>query len=236
MRTLLCIFAILAGTLSLPAKDDNIDMDLLSESLGHLLIRHFETPKGLDLSLEKVYKGMKEEKKKKPSPLNEEEYEQMMGLLQEKLFEETSLSNLAKADEFLLSNKKNEGVICINDKLQYQVITEGTGAVVENDSTPMIHFKGSLLNGTNFTDSGGKEPISMPLSQTIEGFAKGICGMREGETRKLFVHPELAFGKDGHLPPNSLLIFEVSVIKSNQIASTPALTDCEETAAEFSIE
>lgn len=229
MRTLLCIIAILAGTTVLPAKEDKIDMDLLSESLGHLLIRHFETPKGLELSLDKIYKGMKEEKKNKPSPLSEEEYEQMMGLLQEKLFDETSLSNLAKAEEFLLNNKKQEGIVCVNDKLQYQILTEGTGEVVEKENTPLIHFKGTLLNGTTFTDSGGKEPISMPLTQTIEGFAKGICGMHEGETRKLFVHPELAFGKEGHLPPNSLLIFEISVVKSNHSATNPTL-DREETA------
>lgn len=214
MRIVLCILAIVMG-MTLSAKEEKIDMDLLSESLGHLLIRHFETPKGLDLSLEKIYKGMKDEKKHKSSPLSEEEYEQMMGLLQEKLFEETSVNNLVKADEFLLNNKNNDGVVCITDKLQYQVVTEGTGEVVEKDFTPLIHFKGSLLNGTTFTDSGGKDPISMPLSQTIEGFAKGICGMQEGETRKLFVHPDLAFGKEGHLPPNSLLIFEISVIKSN---------------------
>lgn len=51
----------------------------------------------------------------------------------------------------------------------------------------------------------------MPLSETILGFAKGVEGMREGERRKLYIHPELGYALFGHVAPNSLLIVDVEV-------------------------
>jgi peptidylprolyl isomerase len=39
--------------------------------------------------------------------------------------------------------------------------------------------------------------------------------MREGEKRTVFIHPELAYGTNGYLPPNSLLTFEVEIVKAN---------------------
>ena len=44
-------------------------------------------------------------------------------------------------------------------------------------------------------------PITIPLDQTIPGFSKGIVGMKEGEKRRLFVHPDLGYGTTGQLPP-----------------------------------
>ncbi len=60
--------------------------------------------------------------------------------------------------------------------------------------------------------------MTIPLDQTIQGFNLGIAGMKEGEKRRLFVHPELGYGTTGHLPPNSLLIFDIEVVKADNSA------------------
>ena len=53
------------------------------------------------------------------------------------------------------------------------------------------------------------------LDETIPGFSKGIIGMKEGEKRTLYIHPDLAYGVNGNLPPNSLLTFEIEIVKAN---------------------
>jgi len=62
-------------------------------------------------------------------------------------------------------------------------------------------------------ETGG--PITIPLDQTIPGFSKGLVGMKEGEKRRLFVHPDLGYGTMGQLPPNELLIFDIEVVKAD---------------------
>lgn len=64
------------------------------------------------------------------------------------------------------------------------------------------------------------------LDETIPGFNKGLIGMKEGEKRTLFIHPDYGYGTSGYLPPNSLLTFEVELIKANSPKSveTDSLT------------
>ena len=56
----------------------------------------------------------------------------------------------------------------------------------------------------------------------IPGFREGVIGMREGETRRIYVHPEMAYGVTGEVPPNSLLIFDVEVTDAGETAQNPA--------------
>ncbi len=114
------------------------------------------------------------------------------------------------------NKKKNEVIEVVPDKLQYTILKQGDGVVVEAHSSPKIHYTGKYQDGTVFGTSeemGG--PITIPLDQTIPGFSKGIVGMKEGEKRRLFVHPDLGYGTTGQLPPNELLIFDIEVTKAN---------------------
>jgi peptidylprolyl isomerase len=218
-----CLFVVLLSSFSLYATEPSmpvtpqtpqINMEALSETLGHLLVRHLGSPVGFEFSLEKIIQGMRDELANKPSPLTEEQYEQMIGLIQEKIIEETAARNLAQANQFLEENKNSKDVIVLNEKLHYKVLEAGSGSEkVTHESSPLIHYEGRLIDGTPFASSLGSEPIVLPIAQTIEGFSKGLTGMSEGEKRVLYIHPDLAYGVDGHLPPNSLLVFEVTIVK-----------------------
>ena len=99
------------------------------------------------------------------------------------------------------------------------MIQEGEGVEVAEHSSPLIHYRGTYLDGTAFgstAESGG--PISLPLDGTIEGFAKAVVGMKEGEKRRIYIHPDLAYGTRGHLDPNALLTFEVEIVQTEQVA------------------
>ncbi len=217
---------------SLPAfadeKTEEIDYDRLSETLGHLIVRQLNQP-GFSFQLDRVIQGMKDEQAGKPSPLAEEEYEQMVCTLQEQQFVQVAEQNLAQANTFLHQNAAKKGMKTVDEeKLQYEISHEGNGESVGPDSIPLIYYKGQLIDGTIFASSEGmSQPIALPIKQSIPGFAKGIVGMKEGEKRVLYIHPELAYGLSGQLPPNSLLIFEVEVVKANAVAGEIAQQDVE---------
>lgn len=205
-----------AETTQQQTADIQIDMNKLSEAFGNFIGKNLQMP-GVKFDLESIIKGIRDGAAGKPSPLSEKEYEEMMAAVQEKAFKEMANKNLQAANEFLTKNSKESSVKeLIPGKLQFVVVQEGNGAVVVEHSSPMIHYTGKYLDGTVFGTSeemGG--PITVPLDQTIPGFSKAVVGMKEGEKRKIYVHPDLGYGTTGQLPPNELLVFDVEVVKAN---------------------
>ncbi len=201
---------------STPEKPEQIDMKKLSEAFGNFIGKNLQSP-GLSFDLDSMIKGIREGAAGRPSPLSEKEYEQMMTAVQERAFKEMSSTNLKNAGDFMEKNRKVEGVVeIVPEKLQYQVLKQGSGKPVDSHSSPKIHYTGKYQDGTVFgtsEEAGG--PITIPLDQTIPGFSKGLVGMKEGEKRRLFVHPDLGYGTTGQLPPNELLIFDIEVIEAN---------------------
>jgi peptidylprolyl isomerase len=106
--------------------------------------------------------------------------------------------------------------------VQYKVEKAGEGVTVQEHDSPLLRYTGKFLDGTVFGSSKEDELIS--LDETLPGFTKGIIGMKEGEKRTLFIHPDLGYGTSGYLPPNSLLTFEVEVLKANAAPAMDALT------------
>jgi peptidylprolyl isomerase len=188
----------------------------ISEALGNFVGKQLNSP-ALELNVESVIKGIRDGAAGKPAPIDEKEYHEGMLKIQQRSFNIQSEKNLKAANEFLEKNAKAPNIIVVEPgKLQYTVLQPGNGAVVDSTSNPTINYTGKYIDGTVFgssEESGG--PINIPLDQTIQGFSKGITGMKEGEKRRLFIHPDLGYGTGGHLPPNSLLIFDIEVVKAD---------------------
>lgn len=195
--------------------NNNVDMKKLSEAFGNFIGKNLQSP-GLSFDLDSIIKGVREGAAGQPPPLTEKEYEEAMAIVQERAFKDMSSANLKAADEFMQTNKETTGIVeIVPGKLQYEVLTPGTGSEVEAHASPKITYTGKYQDGTVFGTSeemGG--PITIPLDQTVPGFSKGIIGMKEGEKRRLFVHPDLGYGTTGQLPPNELLIFDVEVVQA----------------------
>lgn len=192
-----------------------IDMKKVSEAFGHFIGRNLKSP-GVSFDLDSIIKGMREGAEGKPAPMSDQEYEAMMIKVQEMAFNRLAEDNLKAAEAFLAKNAQDPNVKSIvPGKLQYIVLQEGTGAAVPEHGSPSIKYTAKYIDGTVFDSSeaaGGS--VTIPMDQTIPGFSKGIVGMKEGEKRRLFVHPDLAYGKTGQLPPNSALIFDVEILKA----------------------
>lgn len=206
-----------------PAIDqtsEEIDVSQISEAFGHLIGKNLDTP-GFSFDIEGIVRGMRSAASGEESPMSEEQYSRAIAQIQEKAFAETAATNLDDAEAFLEENAHHNGIVQLEEgKLQFRIDQKGKGAAVAADATPVIHYTGKYIDGSIFGTSADGEPIPLPLDQTIPGFSRGIVGMKEGEKRTLFIHPELGYGTSGHLAPNSLLVFEVEIIEAQQTLET----------------
>jgi FKBP-type peptidyl-prolyl cis-trans isomerase len=135
---------------------------------------------------------------------------------QEKMAGE-AIKNLKIGEDFLAENKNKEGIKTTESGLQYEVITEGTGATPNAEDTVVVHYTGSLLDGKVFDSSVERgEPATFPLNRVIPGWTEAIQLMKEGAKYKFYIPSELAYGERGagqDIPGNSTLIFEVELIE-----------------------
>ena len=139
--------------------------------------------------------------------------------LQDKLFKmknDKAEKNLKEGQDFLAENKKKAGVTELPSGLQYEIMTEGTGAKPSARNTVPCHYHGTLINGTIFDSSVQRgKPASFPLSQVIKGWTEGVQLMPQGSKWRFFIPPSLGYGDRQVGPtigPNSTLIFEVELI------------------------
>jgi len=184
----------------------------VSEAFGHLIGKNIESI-GMKLDIESVVKGLHDSIAGKSSPMTEMECIQAITAAQEKAFQAKASENLSLAETFLAKNKKQKDVVlCEEGKVQYKIEKTGSGAALEASATPLIQYTGKYLDGSVFASSTEAEPIS--LDELIPGLKAGLIGMKEGEKRTVHIHPDLAYGTKGALPPNSLLTFEIELIKN----------------------
>lgn len=197
-----------------------LDMEKVSVALGHYFVKNLDIASS-QLVVDKIIQGMKEEVSGKQSPMSEEEFQSAIVQIQVKQFQIKSQKNLKEAEEFLAKNAKEKGVVVLSEKLQYKIVKEGQGEDIKAEGTPLINYTGKFLDGKVFSSTEAtKAPVALPLKDTVPGVAQGIVGMKKGEKRILYIHPDLAFGINSPFPPNSLVIFEVEVVET--VAPPPA--------------
>lgn len=102
--------------------------------------------------------------------------------------------------------------------LEIYDIQVGTGAEAKAGQNIQAHYVGTLLDGTKFdssVDRGQPFEFTLGVGQVIQGWDKGIEGMKVGGVRKLVLSPEMGYGSRGAgalIPPNSTLVFEVQLV------------------------
>jgi FKBP-type peptidyl-prolyl cis-trans isomerase FklB len=135
---------------------------------------------------------------------------------QAETMQKLSEKNKADGEKFLAENAKKEGVKTLPSGLQYKEITPGKGKSPKTTDTVSTHYKGTLIDGTEFDSSYKRgEPVTFPVSGVIAGWTEALQLMKEGAKWQLFIPSNLAYGERGagrEIGPNATLIFEVELI------------------------
>ncbi len=95
-------------------------------------------------------------------------------------------------------------------------LTVGSGAECKPSAKVKVHYRGTLMDGTEFDSSYGRgQPIEFPLDNLIEAWQKGIPGMKVGGKRRLMVPYAMGYGVRGSppaIPPKADLIFDIELL------------------------
>ena len=123
--------------------------------------------------------------------------------------------NLVDGEAYLKENGAREGVTTTASGLQYEVLRAGDGQRPATDQQVRLHYKGTLIDGTEFDSSYDTEPVVFPVGGLIPGFTEVLQLMTVGSHYRVVIPSAIGYGPEGtgaDIPPNATLIFEVELL------------------------
>ncbi|GAA5520930.1 outer membrane protein MIP [Fodinibius salicampi] len=210
------------------------NIDSVSYSLGYQIASMSLKNQGMtDIKANKFAGGLKAALEDKESALSQSEMQQIVQSYQMKAQQRAqeeqkkeAAENQQKGEEFLAENRNNEGVQVTDSGLQYKVMEEGSGESPTASDEVKVHYRGTLLDGTEFDSSYDGDPVQFPLNQVIPGWTEGVQLMQEGAKYKFWIPGELGYGSNprpgGPIGPNETLTFEVELLEVNPEDSSAA--------------
>jgi len=125
-------------------------------------------------------------------------------------------ASMKEGQDFLEANKKKQGVVTLPSGLQYKIIREGTGAKPSEEDDVDVVYHGSLIDGTVFQSSKESgDTVTFTVGDVVPGFREALTQMHEGSIWEVYIPSELGYGEGGggQIKPNSVLIFEIDLVK-----------------------
>ncbi len=198
------------------------ELDKVSYIIGTQIAQSIKK-QGVEVNLEPLMLGLQDVLEGKTLKLTQEEirtvytaFQQRMRAKQTAERAKLATENLAKGKAFLEANKTKEGVKVLPSGLQYKVIKEGTGDTPTADDKVKTHYRGRLLDGTEFDSSYKRnQPAEFGVKGVIKGWTEALQLMKTGGKWELYIPADLAYGERGRpsIPPNSVLIFEIELLE-----------------------
>jgi len=193
----------------------------LGYQLGKDLVQVEPRPQDLQNGIDDGRKGAKPR-------LTEAEMEAALVALEQRVTAQRQKAQAAASEKartggqaYLAQNAKKPGWTTTGTGLQYRVVTPGTGKSPTPEDTVTVHYKGTLVDGTEFDSSYKRgQPASFPVAGVIRGWTEALQLMQVGSKVELAIPPDLAYGDQGPLA-NQVLLFEVELLS---VASSSAET------------
>lgn len=198
--------------------------DKISYSIGVDIGKHFRN-QDITIKQDSFLKGVQDGQDENAKLLmSEQEIKDTLISLQARILEKQNEerktlaeANLKQGKAFLDQNKSRKEVKTTSSGLQYEIITEGKGSSPKPTDRVSTHYRGSLIDGTEFDSSYSRgEPMQFAVNGVIPGWTEALQLMKPGAKWKLWIPPELAYGEHGvgHvIGPNATLVFEIELLE-----------------------
>ncbi len=216
MATLVITLAVPAISIAAELKDHK---QKFSYSVGFRLAQSLQK-EGLDVDPVAFSAAMKDALSgAKPALSNEEMQAAMMAERdkQLKVMQGITDTNKKAGDKYRAENAKKKGVKSLDNGIQYKVITAGKGKQATKDSEVTVHYKGSLINGTEFDSSYKRsKPASFRLTGVIKGWQEVVPMMKVGDKWEVVIPPEYGYADKGAgsaIGPGETLVFEIELLE-----------------------
>jgi FKBP-type peptidyl-prolyl cis-trans isomerase FklB len=221
----LALSGALATTAAVQAQPLETEQQKLSYSLGLILGERIQADVET-LDVEAFSQGVEAVFSGQEPALDQQQVAEVMQAFQQRKMEEQRQAmaklaeeNGAKGAAYMAKNGAREGVVTTDSGLQYEVLTAGQGKSPKATDTVKVHYRGQLIDGTEFDSSYARnEPVSFPLDGVIPGWTEGLQLMQEGGKSRLVIPADLAYGPGGMgnaIGPNETLVFEVELLEVN---------------------
>ena len=179
---------------------------------------------GVNFDLAAFQMAVEDIKSETGSRLSQEEVQETIATMQQQTQEKQKLmqkvqseQNVLQGQTYLAENAKKDGVMVTESGLQYKEVTAGEGPMPTADQTVVVHYKGTLTDGTVFDSSYERgEPAEFPVTGVIQGWVEALQLMNVGDKFELAIPSELAYGTRGSgqtIGPDSTLLFDVELIE-----------------------
>lgn len=188
-----------------------------SYAIGRNIATEIANP-DVPFDVEALIAGFRDALTNKESRLSEEEVAaamQQFQMLVQTQMQKKAETQAQAGQKYLEEAAKKATVKKTESGLLYEVVKEGTGASPTENDTVVCHYKGTLVDGTEFDSSYKRgQPAEFPVNGVIQGWTEALQMMKVGGKWKLYIPPNLAYGPQGRpgIPPNAVLVFEIELL------------------------
>ena len=198
------------------------DAAKMNYALGYQLGRDLA---GAETRPQALLKGIEDGRSGAPPQLSQPEMETALMALEKQITDQRAKEQAAAAQKaaadgaaYLAENAKREGVKTTASGLQYKVLSAGTGRSPTATDTVTVHYRGTLVDGTEFDSSYKRgQPATFPVNGVIAGWTEALQMMQEGAKWQLAIPPALAYGDRGPLA-GQVLLFDVELLSATAAA------------------
>lgn len=170
-------------------------------------------------SLEAALAGLRHAFNGEKAIVSNEDINAAFTVIQERVKEQQAAQAKEAAGEgetFLANNAERDDIHVTDTGLQYEIITQGEGELPTATSTVRTHYRGTLIDGTEFDSSYSRnEPTEFPVNGVIAGWTEALQLMPVGSKWKLYIPYSLAYGErgaGGAIGPYQALVFELELL------------------------
>lgn len=197
------------------------DRDRLSYAIGVETARAIAKGEA-DIDRELLIRGMRDALSNQALLAPEPELRRIMNAFRGQIYAKTAQSrravtegNKRKEQAFLAENKQKEGVIALPSGIQYRVVTAGDGTAPNATDTIEYTYRGTLLDGSEFANTGGARPLRQKMNVvTPAGLKEVVQQMPVGARWQVWVPSSLGYGERGvgeDIGPNEVLVYDVEL-------------------------